>query len=97
MPTSLSEKEAAHGQKMIEVKVRFWTNDIAEESNKIIPKECWDSGVLRLEPNKIHGIKASPIPFNSLMELPSKIEEALFTSGIKMHHGNKSRKYFKCG
>lgn len=30
----LAAKEAVHGQKMIEVKLRFWTNDIAPEEGR---------------------------------------------------------------
>jgi hypothetical protein len=30
--------EAKQGEKMIEVKLRFWTNDIAPENGKVLPK-----------------------------------------------------------
>ncbi len=36
--STLEAKEAKHGQKMIEVKLRFWTNGIAEEPGKILPE-----------------------------------------------------------
>jgi hypothetical protein len=39
---SLASLEAKHGEKMIEVKVRFWTNDISREAGKVIPKPCVD-------------------------------------------------------
>jgi hypothetical protein len=89
--------EAKHGKKMIEVTVRFWVNDIAKEKGKIIPKECRDSGMVRITANQFHGIKAeSPTPFNSLMQLTAIIEKVLMASRIKLHHSNRSSKYYKC-
>lgn len=88
--------EAKYGKKMIEVKVRFWVNDIAKEKGKIIPKECWDSGMVRITANQFHGIKAEyPTPFNSLMQLTAVIERVLVASKIKLHHSNRSSRYYK--
>ena len=36
----VAAQEAEHGEKMIEVKIRFWTNSIAEQEGKIIPKHA---------------------------------------------------------
>ena len=44
--------EAKQGEKMIEVKIRFWTNDISDQPGKVIPKNAWASGVVRMERNK---------------------------------------------
>jgi hypothetical protein len=60
MPTNkidAAAQEAKHGEKMIEVKLRFWTNDIAEKKGDVIPKHAWSSGVVRVERNDSHGIK----------------------------------------
>ena len=96
MSSSEMEREAVHGRKMIEVKVRFWTNGIAEGEGKIIPKECWDAGVVRLTSNKSHDITPQkPIVFNSLMNLTAIIEKALISHGIKLHLGNRSQKMYK--
>ena len=87
---------ATHGKKMIEVKVRFWTNDIAEGQGKIIPKNAWSSGVVRMEPNESHGIKTlNPLPFHTLMDLPAIIEKVLINHGIVLHQSKKMKKYFK--
>lgn len=43
-------------EKMIEVKIRFWTNTIASESGKVVPKHAQASGVVSMERNKSHGI-----------------------------------------
>jgi hypothetical protein len=78
---------------MIELRVRFWTDDMAPKP-KVVPKNAWTSGVVRLQPNEPHGIKpARPIPFNSLMELGSAIEKALIANGILLHLNRKMRKY----
>lgn len=93
MPEDLDAREAPHGQKMIEVKVRFWTNDIADRG-KIIPKHAWGSGEIRMESNPAHEISPlDTIPFNSLAEIPSIIEQALDARGIKIHPSAKMRRY----
>lgn len=96
MSSSKMEKEAVNGKKMIEVKVRFWTNGIAEGESKIIPKECWDAGVVRLTSNRSHGITPQkPIMFHSLMDITAKIEKDLMSHEIKLHLGNRSQKMYK--
>ena len=88
------EREAKHGQKMISVNVRFWTDELASEEGKIIPKNAWVHGVVRLETNASHGIEPSrPIPFNSLMELPLAIEELLIREGIVLHPNSRMKRY----
>jgi hypothetical protein len=52
---NLESKEAAQGEKMIEIKIRFWTDEIAAEPGKIVPKHAWTSGVVRIERNPSHG------------------------------------------
>ena len=92
---SLGDKEAIHGKKMIEVKIRFWTNDISTKKGKVIPKHCWDSGVIRVQPNDLHSIKVSkPMPFHTLLDLPSTIEKILLAHNIKLHLSRKTRKYY---
>ena len=86
-------KEAKHGQKMIEVKVRFWTNDLVEGKDRIRPKHAWTNGVVRIKRNPAHNISPlPPIPFNSLMDLPAAIEKVLIQHGIKLHLSNKQSK-----
>ena len=91
---SADEKKAIHGKKMIEIKVRFWTDGIAEVEGNIVPKHCWDSGVVRASRNDSHEITSyEPIHFDSLPEILPKIEEVLKQSNIKIHHGRKSKHY----
>jgi hypothetical protein len=46
----LEAREAKHGQKMISVNVRFWTDELTEQG-KILPKHAWVHGVVHLETN----------------------------------------------
>ncbi len=82
----IEAREAKHGEKMIEIKVRFWTNNLTPQKDNIIPKNGWASGVVRIAKNDTHGVKSKhPIPFNSLMEIPAAIEQVLVQHGIKLH------------
>ncbi len=93
--TDFAAKEAKHGQKMIEVKVRFWTDDMTDEKGTVIPKHAWASGVVRVERNDAHAIKPSaPVPFNSLLDLGASIEKVLIDHGVVLHASRKMQKYF---
>jgi hypothetical protein len=86
--TNMTEEiDAPHGDKMIEITIRFWTNDIAEEEGKVLPKHIHNSGMVRLTANKTHDIPGEqPTPFMSMAELPGKIEELLERHKIVMHY-----------
>jgi hypothetical protein len=93
MPEDIQSREAKQGQKMIEVKLRFWTNDIAEEG-KVIPKHAWAAGVARIERNPSHGITpGKPEPFHSLLDIGAVIEKVLIKHGIVLHPSRKMQKY----
>jgi hypothetical protein len=88
--------EAKQGEKMIEVKLRFWTNKIAPEDGKVLPKHAWTGGVARIERNKSHGIEpGAPLPFHSLLDIGSAVEKVLISHGIVLHASPKMRKYVK--
>lgn len=92
--TKVEALEAKYGQKMIEVKVRFWTNDIAEEPGMIVPRNAWCSGVVRMQGNKSHAITAGkPIPFHSLLDIGSAIEKTLVDHDIQLHVPRRMKKY----
>jgi len=91
----VASKEAKQGEKMIEVKIRFWTNDIAPEPGMVIPRNAWAAGVVRIERNKSHSIEPSkPMPFHSLLDVGAVIEKVLIEHDIVLHPGRKMRKYF---
>jgi hypothetical protein len=87
--------EAKHGQKMIEVKLRFWTNNIAGKKGEIVPKHAWSSGVVRMERNTSHGIAPSePKVFRSLLDIGAVIEKVLIEHGIVLHSSDRMKQYF---
>jgi hypothetical protein len=82
------------GQRMIEVKLYFWTNGIVKGKGRILPKHAWGSGVVRLDRNEAHGIEPhNPIPFHSPLELPAVIEKALIQHGVMLHPSRRMKKY----
>ncbi len=88
--------EAKQGEKMIEIKLRFWTNNIAPEKGKIVPKHAWSAGVVHIEGNPSHGIKpTSPRPFHSLLDVGSVIEKVLIEYGITLHPSSRMERYFR--
>jgi hypothetical protein len=90
----LTDREARHGEKMIEVKIRFWTDEISAEPGKIAPKHAWAAGVVRIAPNKSHGIvPEAPVPFNSLLDVGAKIEQVLLDHGVVLHRSSRMKKY----
>lgn len=94
MQKNVQGTKAKLGQRMIEVRVRFWTNEIVEGKGWIRPKHAWTRGVISMERNESHGIVPSyPRPFNSLMELPAIIEKVLIQHGVTLHLASKMDKY----
>jgi hypothetical protein len=81
--------------KMIELRIKFWTNGIAETPGAIRQRHSWDRGVVEMRRNRRHGINPErPKPFASLMDLPAVIEKVLIAHDIKLHHSNRSRTYY---
>lgn len=92
MPEKVESREAAQGQRMIEIRVRFWTNDLADGEGRVQPKHAWSGGVVRISSNRSHGIvPRDPIPFNSMAEIPGKIEKVLIDHGITIHRGREQK------
>lgn len=79
---------------MIEVKIRFWTNDISPEPGKVRQKHAWTSGVVRMESNKSHGIvPGHPEPFHSFLDVGAVVEKVLVEHGIVLHRSRRMKKY----
>jgi len=92
---NVEQLEAQHGEKMIEVKLRFWTNNLAEDEGNIRPKHAWASGVVRMTRNNAHGIRpGGPLPFHSLLDIGRVIEKALIDHGVRLHAPRRMKKYF---
>ena len=94
MAYDVETREAQHGKRMIEVRLRFWTNDLADGKGRIRPKHAWGAGVIRMDPNDVHRIAGGdPIPFNSVAEIPAKLEKLLIDHGVTIHRSTRMKKY----
>jgi hypothetical protein len=86
--------KAAKDENMIELRVRFWTNDIAPGKDMIEPKHAWDTGMVQVTANPSHGLKSiNPIPFHSLLDLPRAIEKAIIECDLTLLSCPRSAKY----
>jgi hypothetical protein len=84
------EKKVKHGDKVIKIEVHFWTDKMASDKEKLVPKAAWDSGTVHILKNAGHGIKRSKsFPFSSLSELQPTIEKAFKETGISLVHSSK--------
>lgn len=82
---SANDRESKYGEKMIEVKVKFWTDGISGPG-RLRPKHGWTSGMVHIKTNKTHGIVAGKgRPFNSMLDLNRAIEHILIDHGIVLH------------
>lgn len=90
----MKEREAKHGKKMIEVRLRFWTNRIARKKDRIIPKHAWTGGFVHIQGNESHGIvPGNPRPFQSLLDVGQVIEKVLLEHKIVLIPSRKMKKY----
>lgn len=94
MTNSAEYRDARFGERMIELKVRFWTDAIAEGKGRIRPKHAWTRGMITIDRNGPHGIAPKRgRPFNSLMELRSAVEKVLMDHGVQLHLCSKMDRY----
>jgi hypothetical protein len=61
---TLSARTARHGEKMITLKIQFFTNRLAGSDSMILPKHAWSEGVVRMDKNETHGIESTQTRFN---------------------------------
>ena len=92
MPEDVETREARWGERMVELKIRFWTDGLADGRGRILPKHAWTSGIVRTTPKKAHDITEVKRPFNSLGELGAVVERVLIEAGVKLHPSSKMRK-----
>ena len=96
MPHGGQKIRANPRKRMVELRIRFWTDELAGEKGYIMPKHAWTSGVVRMERNDSHGIEPQNARhFNSLMEIPSAIEKVLIQHGVKLHLLRNMAKYIE--
>jgi hypothetical protein len=93
MATEKVAHKAKHGEKMIEVRVRFWTDHLSPKGT-VRPKHARTSGVVYMERNKAHGIEPlKPKTFNSLLDLGKAIEQTLKKHGVVLHISRGMKRY----
>ena len=81
-------------ERMIEVKVRFFTNSMTDTRGYVRPKHAWTNGSVQMDRNKSHGIEpGNPVLFNSLMEIMPAIEKILIKQGVILHRVRRMTKY----
>jgi hypothetical protein len=91
MPEGIETREARRGSRMIELRVRFWTDNLAEGKGRIRPKHAWTGGVVRMSPNKAHGITPKNLrPFNSMADMVVVMERVLVDHAVKLHPARKT-------
>ncbi len=87
-------KKVSHEERMIEVKIRFWTDDIAAVEGNILPGHARSSGLISVEPSEAHEIvPKSPVSFHSLMDITSALEKVLIENGIVLHQSKMMKRY----
>jgi hypothetical protein len=83
---------ASSAEKMLELKIKFWTNQIACKG-KAAPKPGWAFGVVRIEASGSPHIDVKrPRHFGSFLELPSVIEQVLTEHGVVLAPKSRTRK-----
>ena len=91
-----NSRKALRGERMIVVKVSFWTDSIAEGKGMIRPKHALGSGVVRLQRNRAHRIRPQKdLKFNSVMELLAVIERVLIQARVKLHPSRRMKRYVR--
>ena len=88
--------KANRKERMIEIRVRFFTNGMDSRSGYIIPKHAWPNGTVQMDRNESHGIEPDAVQhFASLMEIPLAIEKVLIKHGIKIQNARRMGQYIE--
>jgi hypothetical protein len=88
--------KAASKDKMIKMTIYFYTNDLASGDGNILKKHAWTTGVVQMRSNKSHDIPSQQGHlFNSLMEIPSIIEQVIIDNQITLHKSSQMNNYIK--
>jgi hypothetical protein len=95
MSKKLISSQAQRGEKMLEIRIKLWTDQIADAHGEIVPKHAWDGGVVYMPGNKSHAIKSSASEkFHMLLGLPGAIERLFLKNRVQLHLSRRTRKYY---
>ena len=94
MPSPVAPNTMAVNKKMIEVTVRFWTNNLGDKKGRLNPKHARTSGMVTIGSHPLHGIRPiDNVPFHSIFQIPAAIEKALKRAGAILHPSAPMRRY----
>jgi hypothetical protein len=86
-------RETKAENKMIQIKVYLWTDQLAPKKGAILPKHAWEGGWVFLPANKLHGIRANrKKAFHRFSELLDTVGDILRQNGINIHEAPPRRK-----
>lgn len=86
--------KAKYVERTIEVRIRFWTDAIADGEGKVRQRHCWSAGTVTMPKQSAHGIDGvGSFPFNSLLDVPAVIEKVLIAHGVKVHPSKRMQRY----
>ncbi len=88
---TMVERKIPYGKRTIEVRLRFWTDGIAQKEDYVVPKHCWEHGFVLLVKNEEHGISPGKKAFRSIAEVGRAVEMLLAKEGITVHHGRYNK------
>ncbi len=85
-------KDVPVGERTIELRIRFWTNDIdGNPKGTITQRVCWDGGYVYVGNNKSHGIKnEGGSHFSGLCQLLCSVEKVLDKHDIRLQKGPRT-------
>jgi hypothetical protein len=88
--------KAKLGEKCLQIRIYFFTDNIAANKGEIVPKHASDCGGVVMPSNAAHGIEWSDdkgAMFNSILDIPAAIMSTLAQHGVTVHLGRaQSRK-----
>lgn len=74
-------KRGEYGKNMIRFTIKFWTNNLPNNSDK---KTAWSSGVISLLKNEFKDLKPDLIFFRDLEEFTEKFQEIIDRNEITL-------------
>jgi hypothetical protein len=89
-------KAVPKGERMIEVRLKFFTDELSGRPGYIVPGYCWDHGVVVVSANQAHEVKVggNPLIFHTLDGIPDAVTRALHRSGVTLVPGYGTRKRY---
>jgi hypothetical protein len=85
-----------HGETMITLTVKFFTDHLAKDPNMVRRKHAYTCGAVYMTKNETHGTRSGKtFKFNSMAELPLAMQKCLIAHDITLHPSKNDRKIFK--